>query len=212
MQQKSPIVAVMGTGSGKSLAFMLPALTSTGVTVLVVPLVALKNNLRDRCVRAGISCVEWDSQRPHEWAQIVLVVPEVAVSAPFQSFLNRQRGMGRLDRVVVDECHIVLESTQGWRAQVLKLRTLVQAETQLVYLTATLKPKEESEFIQLMALPPKEESHWFRSRTTRPNIAYSVHRFNQADKEEADVLARLVHKAKEQHPLPSQIVMYCNSV
>jgi superfamily II DNA helicase RecQ len=111
MQQKSPIVAVMGTGSGKSLAFMLPALTSTGVTVLVVPLVALKSNLRDRCVRAGISCVEWSSKHPHEWAQIVLVVPEVAVSAPFQSSLNWQRGMGRLDRVVIDECHVVLEST-----------------------------------------------------------------------------------------------------
>jgi superfamily II DNA helicase RecQ len=210
MQQKSPIVAVMGTGCGKSLAFMLPALTSTGVTVLVVPLVALKSNLRDRCVRAGISCVEWSSEHPHEWAQIVLVVPEVAVGAPFQSFLNRQRGMGHLDRVVVDECHVVLESTQGWRAQVLKLRTLVQAETQLVYLTATLKLKEESEFIQLMALPPKEESHWFRARTTRPNIAYSVHRFNQADEDEADVLARLVHE--EQYPLPGQIVVYCDSV
>jgi superfamily II DNA helicase RecQ len=61
MQQKSLIVAVMGTGSGKSLAFMLPALTLTGVTVLVVPLIALKNNLRDCCVRASISCVEWDS-------------------------------------------------------------------------------------------------------------------------------------------------------
>jgi superfamily II DNA helicase RecQ len=71
----------------------------------------------------------------------------VAVGAPFQSFLNQQRGMGRLDRAVIDECHIVLESTKGWRAQVLKLRSLVQAETQLVYLTATLKLKEESEFI-----------------------------------------------------------------
>jgi superfamily II DNA helicase RecQ len=129
MQQKSPIVAVIGTNSSKSLAFMLPALTSTGVTVLVVPLVALKSNLRDCCVRAGISCVEWDSRRPHEWAQIVLVVPEVAVGVPFQSFLNRQRGMGRLDRVVIDECHIVLESTKGWWVQVLKLRGLVQAET-----------------------------------------------------------------------------------
>jgi superfamily II DNA helicase RecQ len=58
MQQKSPIVAVIGTNSSKSLAFMLPALTSTGVTVLVVPLVALKSNLQDCCVRAGISCVK----------------------------------------------------------------------------------------------------------------------------------------------------------
>jgi superfamily II DNA helicase RecQ len=212
MQQKSPVVVIMGTGTGKSLVFMLPALTSTGVTVLVVPLLALKTNLKDRCVKAGIECVEWDSNYPHEWAQIVLVVPEVAVSAPFKSFLNRQRAMGRLDRVVIDECHIVLESTKGWRTQVLKLRNLVQAETQLVYLTATLKPKEEGEFIRLMALPPKEDSHWFRSPTTRPNIAYRVHWYNETEEEETDVVARLVQEAKEQYPLPGQIIVYCDSV
>jgi superfamily II DNA helicase RecQ len=212
MQQESPVVAIMGTGSGKSLTFMLPALTSTGVTVLVVPLLALKSNLRDRCRKAGIKCVEWSSEHSHEWAQIVLVVPEVAVSAPFESFLNRQRAMGRLDRVVIDEAHIVLESTKGWRSQVLKLRNFVHADTQLVYLTATLEPREESEFIRLLALPPKEEGRWFRSPTTRPNIAYSVHRFNQANETEADVLARLVHEAKEEYPLPGQIIVYCDSI
>jgi hypothetical protein len=76
--------------------------------------------------------------------------------------------MVRLDRVVVDESHIVLETRF--------LRNLVFAATQLVYLTATLKPSEEIEFIRLMALPPKEYCHWFRSLTIRPNIAYSVHR------------------------------------
>jgi superfamily II DNA helicase RecQ len=202
VQQKSPVVVVIDTGTGKSLVFMLLALTSTGVTVVVVPLLALKSDLKDHCVKAGIECVEWDSNYPHEWAQIVLVVPEVAVSAPFQSFLNRQRAMGRLDCVLIDECHIVLESTKGWRTQVLKLRNLVQAETQLVYLTATLKPKEESEFIRLMVLPPKEDSHWFRLPTSRPNVAYSVHWYNEAEEDEVDVLARLVHEAKEQYPLP----------
>jgi superfamily II DNA helicase RecQ len=58
MQQKSLIIVVIGTNSSKSLAFMLPALTSTGVTVLVVPLITLKSNLQDYCVRAGISCIK----------------------------------------------------------------------------------------------------------------------------------------------------------
>jgi superfamily II DNA helicase RecQ len=212
MQQKSPVVAIMGTGMGKSLMFMLPALTSTGVTVVVVPILALKSNLKDRCIKAGIDCVEWDSQRPHEWATVVLVVPELAVSAPFEAFINRQRAMGRLDRVVVDECHIVLESTKGWRTRVLKLRNLVKAETQLLFLTATLKPKEESNFIQLMALPPKEQCAWFRVPTTRPNIAYQVHWYDREEEEEADVLARLVQEMKERYPLPCQIIVYCDSV
>jgi hypothetical protein len=38
----------------------------------------------------------------------------------------------------------------------LALRNLVQVETQLVYLIATMQPSEEGEFLQLIGLPPKE--------------------------------------------------------
>jgi hypothetical protein len=38
----------------------------------------------------------------------------------------------------------------------LALRNLVRVETQLVYLTATMRPSEEGEFLQLIGLPPKE--------------------------------------------------------
>jgi superfamily II DNA helicase RecQ len=41
MQHKSLIVIVIGTGAGKSVFFMLLALVSSGLTVVVVLLVAL---------------------------------------------------------------------------------------------------------------------------------------------------------------------------
>jgi superfamily II DNA/RNA helicase len=47
MQQKSPIVAIMGTGSGKSLLFMLPASVSSGITIVVVPLLSLRGNIKE---------------------------------------------------------------------------------------------------------------------------------------------------------------------
>jgi hypothetical protein len=45
----------------------------------------------------------------------VLVVLELAVSASFKAFINWQRAIGQLERIVVDKCHIALESTKGWR-------------------------------------------------------------------------------------------------
>jgi superfamily II DNA helicase RecQ len=39
-----------------------------------------------------------------------------------------------------------------------------------------------------------------------------VHWYNEAEEDEADVLVRLVHEAKVQYPLPSQIIVYCDSV
>lgn len=209
MRQESPVVVIMGTGAGKSLLFMLPASVSTGVTVVIVPLVSLRGNMRERCCRLGITCVEWSSRRPSEWAQVVLVTPESAVGEAFGQYLNRQRAMGRLDRIVVDECHVILDSLQGWRARMLALRGLVMMETQVVYLTATLRPSEEAQFIQLMGLPGKEQCQWFRGNTTRPNIQYQVFDYN-VEKEEEEVEA-LVAALQRRHP-HGQVVVYCSSV
>jgi superfamily II DNA helicase RecQ len=56
---KSPVVAVMPTGAGKSLLFMLPAWAEQGgTTVVVVPLIALRGDMMRRCTKLGILCAE----------------------------------------------------------------------------------------------------------------------------------------------------------
>ncbi|KAK4031235.1 hypothetical protein C8A01DRAFT_21515, partial [Parachaetomium inaequale] len=61
---------------------------------------------------------------------IVLVTPEAAISESFGHFVNRQRAIGRLDWIVVDEYYIVLDSgARGrWRSRILGLRRLAKAE------------------------------------------------------------------------------------
>lgn len=209
MRHESPVVAIMGTGGGKSVLFMLPALVSTGVTVVVVPLISLREDMKARCEQLGISCVAWSSQRPSEWAQVVLVTPESAVGVTFGQFMNRQRAMGRLDRIVVDECHVVLDSLGGWRSRMLRLRELVKVGTQLVYLTATMRPSEERQFLQLMGLPEKAACHWFRGATTRKNVRYQVQAYDREKEEEA--VQQLVEQLKTSYPA-GQIIVYCSSV
>ena len=59
MAGKSPVVVVMATGGGKSLLFMLPAWCSQGGTsIIVVPLIALRQNMKQRCEGMGITCAE----------------------------------------------------------------------------------------------------------------------------------------------------------
>ncbi|KAF2187533.1 P-loop containing nucleoside triphosphate hydrolase protein [Zopfia rhizophila CBS 207.26] len=115
--------------------------------------------------------------------------------------------MGRLDRIVVDECHVVLNSTEGWRSRILALRELFRAETQMVYLTATLRQSEKGEFIRLMGLPGG--GTWIRGTTTRPNIRYQVSRYNAEKEEEA--LTELVGGLKQKYP-SGQVIVYCDSV
>jgi superfamily II DNA helicase RecQ len=49
IQHKSPIVAIIGIEAGKSILFMLPTSVSSGVTIVVVLLVALRFNIKERC-------------------------------------------------------------------------------------------------------------------------------------------------------------------
>jgi hypothetical protein len=48
MQYKSPIVAIIGIGVGKSILFILLASISSRVTIVVVLLVALQFNIKEQ--------------------------------------------------------------------------------------------------------------------------------------------------------------------
>jgi DEAD/DEAH box helicase len=61
---ESPVVAVMPTGAGKSLLFMLPTWAERGgTTVVVVRLIALRGDMKRRCKKLGIPCAEWSGRR-----------------------------------------------------------------------------------------------------------------------------------------------------
>jgi superfamily II DNA or RNA helicase len=170
----SPVVAIMPTGGGKSMLFMLPAYAAPGgCTVVVVPLLSLRADLTTRCQALGISCVAWESRRPPDEAAIVLVTPESTENPDFHTFLNRQRQLRRLDRIVVDECHVILNEQKDFRPAMARLGRLVSAQTQMVFLTATLPPTEEDRFLQRIQ-HPRHEVGIYRARTSRRNVAYRV--------------------------------------
>jgi superfamily II DNA helicase RecQ len=172
---ESPIVAVMPTGGGKSLLFMLPAWVSRGgLTIVVLPLVALRWDMQRRCQELGIPCAAWDRQLPPDGASIVLVTPESVPSHEFRRFMERQRTLKRLDRIVIDECHMVLSQDREFRPLMKELGQLRSAQTQMICLTATLPPSEEPEFCRRMIWTEGDVT-WHRGRSHRPNVAYRVH-------------------------------------
>jgi RecQ family ATP-dependent DNA helicase len=210
---KSPVVAVMPTGAGKSMLFMLPAWAEQGgTTVVVVPLIALRGDMMRRCRKLGISCAEWDSRRPPDAAAIVLVTPESAVREEFATFLNRLRATRQLDRIVVDECHIVLNRRYDFRKEMQKLGKLAAAETQMVMLTATLPPSEEDELFRRMYVE-REQVELFRAATARTNVAYRVIRVGkEARKKEVEEMVTNMVRQKLRKHKKGKVVVYSNSV
>ena len=230
MQGQSPVMVIMGTGGGKSMLFMLPAACSHGgCTVVIVPLVALQGDLQERCEKAMISSVVWDSRKPYESTSIVFVTPESAVSKTFAGFINRLQELRQLDRIVIDECHTILEGKSNFRPKLRQLGQLVLHGAQMIYLTATLPPRDEDEFRRLMYIPANG-LQTFRDRTTRRNVEYQVRDIEIPESTEVFWpedqpknqsgfhpvvyvhVSELVQEKLQLYARPSKIIIYCSSI
>ena len=109
------VLAVMPTGSGKSLCYQLPALAFPGLTLVVSPLIALMKDQVDQLGKLGLpatvinSSVSRDIQRARlrraldgEF-KILYVAPERFQNDDFRQSLTRTR----ISLFAVDEAHCV---------------------------------------------------------------------------------------------------------
>jgi superfamily II helicase len=111
MQGSEDILVILPTGAGKSVVFMAPAWAEKGkTTVVIVPFVALINEMEERCKELDLSCYIWGDSgtAPMAMAQVVLVSVHNAITPEFQQFLVRLEGSKKLARLVIDETHNVL--------------------------------------------------------------------------------------------------------
>lgn len=217
MAGESPVITVMPTGAGKSLLFMLPAWVAGGLTVVVVPLLALRADLLARCTTLGISCVEWESRRPPDEASIVLVTPESALTEDFRTFLNRQQLMHQLDRIVIDECHLMLHQHSDFRPMLRQLSRLATTYAQLVLLTATLPPSAEGQLWKRLHCT-RETVSLYRDRTSRHNVAYRVWRpplergfESMSQWIQMDSVARFICQ-RARLGFPGRTIVYCSTI
>ncbi|KAI0163503.1 hypothetical protein BJ166DRAFT_592307 [Pestalotiopsis sp. NC0098] len=135
-----------------------------------------------RCDALQIRNLVWSpafaADRPGtETASVVFVTPESAVHASFATYLRLLRARSRLDRIMVDECHMILDSaSQGsrFRPAFLKIgEMLAEYGVQIILLTAILSPRDQASLFAHMKIEPGS-AVVFRSSTSRKNIAYSV--------------------------------------
>lgn len=107
-----------------------------------------------------------------------MVTPEGSRTDRFIRFMNRLRGQQRLDRIVIDECHVVLNDQATFRPRLRELGDLNRMQVQMVILTAILPPEEETRFIERIWMVAGDVTT-FRESTVRTNIAYRVRPLRQ---------------------------------
>lgn len=128
LQGSEDILVILPTGAGKTVAFMAPAWAEKGqTTVVIVPFVALINEMEERCQELELSCYIWGDSgtAPMAMAQVVLVSVHNAITPEFQQFLVRLEGSQRLARLVIDESHSVL-TQRNFRAVMRRLPSCIR--------------------------------------------------------------------------------------
>jgi orsellinic acid/F9775 biosynthesis protein OrsD/helicase-like protein/RAD3-like DEAD/DEAH box helicase len=165
------VVVILGTGSGKTMLIILGVLLPDArTTILVVPLVALRNDLLGRFKIAGIKPLLWTSGLRRS-ASLVVVSVEAACSETFLSYARGLVTQQQLDRVIIDECHLTVTASD-YRDSMVQLGWYIgKIKAQSVWLTATLPPSLQSTFLQQNKLL---RPRIVRASTNRANIKYRI--------------------------------------
>jgi superfamily II DNA or RNA helicase len=168
------VVLVLATGSGKSLTFMLASrLPGAKTTVVIIPLVLLRLDLIRRCRELGLNPVVWSNSTAAglDGSQTLLFVSvEVAARPSFRQYMRELYDKGYLERVMLDECHLIHTSAH-YRRHMAQLSQLRQYAVQFVYMTATLPPRLEAVLYQRHHIG---RARVVRGSTRRRNIRYGV--------------------------------------
>ncbi len=171
------VLAVMPTGSGKSMCYQLPALMEEGLTLVVSPLIALMRDQVSQMQSLGIAAATLNSMTQEEeaaaiWAQmrkgemkLLYVSPERLVS---EALLRSLKTIG-VKRLAIDEAHCVSEWGHDFRPEYRQIRRAVDAlgPIPVLALTATADRITRADILErLFDQPPELILHSF----DRPNI------------------------------------------
>ncbi len=203
------VLAVMPTGSGKSLCYQLPALLGDGLTIVVSPLIALMRNQVAQLRGYGIAAAALNSANdPTEnravldgvargELRLVYVAPERLVRPDTLDLLKR----AKVTLLAVDEAHCISQWGHDFRPEYAALGTVQAAlgGVQTVAFTATADAATRTDILgKLFSRPPAVFVHGF----DRPNLRLAMQAKAGGRKQVADFVT--AHRGQSG-------IVYCSS-
>jgi ATP-dependent DNA helicase RecQ len=203
-------LVIMPTGGGKSLCFQIPALSMSGMAIVISPLIALMQDQVDSLQQLGIkaayinSCLskheanQVEYQVANNQLDILYIAPERILQQRTIELLNQ----AQIALFAIDEAHCVSQWGHDFRPDYVKLEQLPVffPHVPRIALTATADHETQKEIILRLKL---EQAKQFICGFDRPNIRYQV-QLKQNPKQQ------LLQFIKQEYPNDSGII-YCMS-
>ncbi|MYN25322.1 RecQ family ATP-dependent DNA helicase [Duganella levis] len=194
-------LAVMPTGSGKSLCYQLPARLMDGMTLVVSPLISLMKDQAERLEETGIASAtqvnsslsradELEALESIEKAgkDVVFCTPERLATAEFQELLK----LKKIALVVIDEAHCISQWGHDFRPAFMEIGAALDAlgKPQVLALTATATDDVIADIRSQLGRP---RMRVVNTGIYRPNLQYRVRQVTNPD-EKNQMLLDLVRE------------------
>ena len=191
-------LAIMPTGSGKSLCYQIPASLLPGATVVVSPLISLMKDQLEKLSSLGITAVQLNSSLSRAEEQeaiatieaggkvIIFCTPERLATAEFLALLAARPP----SLVVIDEAHCISQWGHDFRPAYLEIAAALRAlgRPPVLALTATATPEVVDDIGAQLAT---RKLHVVNTGIYRENLRYRVIQVTNAGEKEDEVLRLL---------------------
>ncbi|KIJ31229.1 hypothetical protein M422DRAFT_53497 [Sphaerobolus stellatus SS14] len=201
IERSENVVAIMSTGSGKSLSWLLPArLEDKMMTVVIVPHSSLLLDHLRTAKEASIACIHW-----------TVATEEVPQGTRILSLLSRlfSNNIHRIARTILDEGHGIM-TTGSFRKDFNKIHPLAAYPVQRIILSASVALQKQPHFLDL--LRRSQNTTIIRGPSDQPKISYHILRF-ETHKVTADNVISVVNKVRERCFSPTDSgIIYCSNI
>ncbi|MDZ4182789.1 MAG: RecQ family ATP-dependent DNA helicase, partial [Candidatus Cloacimonadaceae bacterium] len=174
-------LAIMPTGSGKSLCYQLPALIFANMSIVVSPMISLMKDQVMQMRAIGVPTEMYNSSLSGEQQSAVLsrikagkvkllyVAPETLLKEHFLKHLENMQ----IDLIAIDEAHCISIWGHDFRPEYRQLKDILLRFPRAICfaLTATATPKVRKDICTVMNIPTE---HQFIQSFNRKNLLLMV--------------------------------------